>query len=461
MARYADIKNGFQGVNWDGADPDVIAFRDELAKRFPQLKVTSAVRTGNGVGKSGAGSRHNRGQALDLGDDPEIKKFLYSKEGDKILRNHKLGFLDETLEHNMKKTGATGPHLHIGKDSTLSGNSYHGNTSFKVESHDHDHEGEGGQDIQDPNNLNNAYGQIQGGDPAFLQQVYKEKSDREAELAAQVQAEKESIARQNATQERIKQKMENQVKMMEMIQGHDLETVKRDNPKFEEGGEFQGINDNLQFKIDRLKASMPDFSPQTIENSPAYLELDAVRKEKEQIFATLQLQAKQPITNIITQPDAVSEGTTEGTTEGVKPMSVADKLANKFSEIGLQKHQIAGVLGSLTGESGENLSATAKNPHSGAFGIAQWYRDRLVNLRQFAKNKGRDFKNEDIQIEFLLHELQNTPERASLDALRKAKNVEEATMIWTRKYERPSEREIQDSITRRLNNARTFEKKLS
>lgn len=477
MPRYADIQNGYTGVNWQGIDPDVVAFRDELAKRFPQLKITSAVRTGSGVGKSGKGSRHNKGQALDLGADPEIQKFLYSAEGDAMLRRHNLGFLDETLKHNMEKTGATGPHLHIGKDSTLSGNRYHGNTAFERgvgDDHDHGSEEvttEGTQDIQDPNNLNTFYDQNQGGNStAFLEKIYQEKSTREAELAAEVEAEKAAITRQNAIQERLKEKMENQVRMMEMIKGHELEMVKRDRPKFEEGGEFAGINENLDFKIQQIKDQMPKITMKTLEESPIYLELQQVRGEIEDILsafkgATSQPQVSAPTVVADAANDAVSDAANDAVSEGVnlnlKGNNTSEKIHNKLKELGLQKHQIAGVLGSLTGESGENLSAVAKNPTSGAFGIAQWLGSRLTDLKQFGKKMGRDFKNEDVQIAFLAHELQNTSEKSSLDAIKKAKTVEEATAIWTRKFERPSEREIRASIDRRIKNARAFEKQFS
>ena len=104
--RLKDYNSIFTGVNWEGVDNDIIGFRNELYDLFPdKVKVTSAKRYGNNVGKSGNKSRHNKGQALDLGYDKDIQKFLYTAKGDVLLRKYNLGFLDESLEHNLKKTG--------------------------------------------------------------------------------------------------------------------------------------------------------------------------------------------------------------------------------------------------------------------------------------------------------------------------------------------------------------------
>lgn len=114
------------GVPIDGTDSDIQGFHGELKKRFPELNVTSALRKGNGVGKAGSKSRHNRGQAMDIAPNSKIKQFLESQEGISLMNKYKVGFLDETDPATMKKTGATGAHYHIGKDSTLVGK--HGNS---------------------------------------------------------------------------------------------------------------------------------------------------------------------------------------------------------------------------------------------------------------------------------------------------------------------------------------------
>ena len=77
---------------------------------------------GNGVGKLGNKSRHNLGQAIDIKVNNDIKNFLLSNDGITLMKKYKVGFLDESDPDTMRKTRATGPHFHIGKDSKLVGN---------------------------------------------------------------------------------------------------------------------------------------------------------------------------------------------------------------------------------------------------------------------------------------------------------------------------------------------------
>lgn len=109
-------------------DPDIVGFYRELRSIFPDARITSGYRPGART-KSGKVSRHARGQAVDIAHNPNIHKFLYSSQGDALLRKHRLGFLDETIKINMVKTGGTGPHYHIGKD--FLGNSSRLNTAYR------------------------------------------------------------------------------------------------------------------------------------------------------------------------------------------------------------------------------------------------------------------------------------------------------------------------------------------
>lgn len=110
------------GGKLDGLDNDLLGFHNELYKLFPNMVVTSGRRYGNGVGKLGNKSRHNLGQAIDIKVNNDIKNFLLSNDGVNLMKKYKLGFLDESDPDTMRKTGATGPHFHIGKDSKLIGN---------------------------------------------------------------------------------------------------------------------------------------------------------------------------------------------------------------------------------------------------------------------------------------------------------------------------------------------------
>lgn len=121
MQRLYDLVSYQNGGKLKGLDNDLIGFYDELYKLYPNINITSGRRYGNGVGKLGSKSRHNVGQAMDIAHDPEIGEFLKSNSGKMLLSKYNLGFLDESDPNTMAKTGATGKHFHIGKDSTLVG----------------------------------------------------------------------------------------------------------------------------------------------------------------------------------------------------------------------------------------------------------------------------------------------------------------------------------------------------
>ena len=110
------------GGKLSGLDNDLLGFHNELYKLFPNMVITSGRRYGNGVGKLGNKSRHNLGQAIDIKVNNDIKNFLLSNDGITLMKKYKVGFLDESDPDTMRKTRATGPHFHIGKDSKLVGN---------------------------------------------------------------------------------------------------------------------------------------------------------------------------------------------------------------------------------------------------------------------------------------------------------------------------------------------------
>ena len=465
--RLKDYNSIFTGVNWEGVDNDIIGFRNELYDLFPdKVKVTSAKRYGNNVGKAGNKSRHNKGQALDLGYDKDIQKFLYTAKGDALLRKYNLGFLDESLEHNLKKTGGTGAHFHIGKDSTLVGNSYTGNTAYKAESHTmldgHNHDSQAEVDLSNNNQQTTEQNK-------FYEETVKTLMAQREQAEKDFLDKKAATDRQNAIQEELKRKYEEKLGILEMIKNNELTPVSRDRgraslelggeiPKFTGGGEFKGLNDNLQYQIEQVKNQMPDFSLEEVENSEEFRRLKTIDDALNSLLSNPPV--SNPI-NIVESPTIKSTPPEEPVNETEKK-GVAFKLSDKLKSIGLQPHQIAGVLGSLSLESFENLNPLAHNKQTNAFGIAQWLGDRLTGLKDFGKSIGRDFKNEDVQIDYLIHEIQNNNyEKRVLPLLKKAKTVEEATQIWTKIYERPSPKEIAKTMSSRIKNAKMFQDKIS
>ena len=124
----------------------------------------------------------------------------------------------------------------------------------------------------------------------------------------------------------------------------------------------------------------------------------------------------------------------------------AKRAYNFFINKGLKPHQAAGIVGSLSGESGENLNPSAINSTSGAFGTAQWLGSRKKKLMSKYGNK----PTLDQQLEFIWEEL-NTSEKKALDHLKNTSTVQDATRSFTENFERPSRKEIDSSIKQRTN----------
>ncbi len=116
---------------------------------------------------------------------------------------------------------------------------------------------------------------------------------------------------------------------------------------------------------------------------------------------------------------------------------------NFFVGKGLQPYQAAGIVGNLMGES--KLNPSAVNPTSKAFGIAQWLGDRKKKL--FAKYGNNP--TEEQQLEFIWEEL-NTSERRAFEELLQTRTVDGAINSFMRHFERPSQKEMAQSIRNRL-----------
>ncbi|WPH64085.1 tail lysin [Staphylococcus phage vB_StaM_PB50] len=129
-----------------------------------------------------------------------------------------------------------------------------------------------------------------------------------------------------------------------------------------------------------------------------------------------------------------SEGSSEGGAESVDGKDVASKVWNFFAEKGLEDHQIAGILGNFERESKMDPGAEQNSGWVGGKGLAQWD-DRKDKLKAFAEKKGKKWSDLDAQLDFMWYELQGS-ESAAWSAIKKAKNVDEATVVWENLYER-------------------------
>lgn len=119
------------------------------------------------------------------------------------------------------------------------------------------------------------------------------------------------------------------------------------------------------------------------------------------------------------------------------------KAMEFFQSKGLSPYHAAGIVGNLLGES--KLNHQAINPTSKAFGIAQWLGDRKKKLfKKYGENPTFDQ-----QLEFVWEEL-NSSEKSAFDKLLQTKSVEEATNSFMKHFERPSQREMAQSINNRI-----------
>lgn len=119
-----------------------------------------------------------------------------------------------------------------------------------------------------------------------------------------------------------------------------------------------------------------------------------------------------------------------------------------FINKGLSNNQAAGIVGNLMLES--SLDPTIVNQNSGAYGLAQW----LSSSRKKAlfKKYGNN-PTFDQQLEFIWEEL-NSTERAAFKHLLTTKTYEDAVKSFMNRFERPSQKEKDESISRRLQYAK-------
>ena len=116
-------------------------------------------------------------------------------------------------------------------------------------------------------------------------------------------------------------------------------------------------------------------------------------------------------------------------------------IINRLESGGLTPTAAVGIVANLKAES--NLDPSIKQFSGGpGRGLAQWekggrYDTDPINLVKFAKKRGTNWSDLDTQIDFILHEMDKHPEYKRVkDMLNSAGNVEDATLIFLKKYEK-------------------------
>ncbi len=134
-----------------------------------------------------------------------------------------------------------------------------------------------------------------------------------------------------------------------------------------------------------------------------------------------------------------------GVFEGSENIEIA---FNFFRSSGLTDEQAAGIVGNLYVESGvipnrkqgagiQTISSPDEITPNTGYGIAQWTSGgRQQNWINFANDRGQDALSLELELEFLLHEL-NTDPSFGYEELKQAQDVRQATWIFLSFFERP------------------------
>lgn len=202
--------------------------------------------------------------------------------------------------------------------------------------------------------------------------------------------------------------------------------------------QLEKVNTELE-KINAIKSKFPQHSKEYQKALKQEIEL---LKQQKKIYEDqtkdLQRQIKsgkiQQTGIISTKSTKVSGNSTEAT------------IWNFFASKGFSDSVIAGIMGNLKHESG--LRTDAKNPSSGATGLAQWLGSRLTGLKKYAASLGRSWKELDVQLNYLWKEL-NSTEKRTLNWLRNNQNADPATVakMFDKLFERSGGAGLKSRIT--------------
>lgn len=130
--------------------------------------------------------------------------------------------------------------------------------------------------------------------------------------------------------------------------------------------------------------------------------------------------------------------------------TVAEKVWNFLIEQGYSEIAVAGLMGNIHQESGGFNPAIVENGGSGeGIGLIQWSFGRRDKLESYAQARGKDWSDVELQLDYLLMELQGGSQyaedgwngnRQAQVAWENASTTEEAATIFCDEFERPNEK---------------------
>ncbi len=161
--------------------------------------------------------------------------------------------------------------------------------------------------------------------------------------------------------------------------------------------------------------------------------------------------------------------------------NVEEKVWYALRNAGFSEYATAGLMGNIYGESGFNPTGIegGYNENNGGIGLCQWTnsgrgsKGRNTNLKRYAQSKGSEWKNEDIQIQFLITEVTGKGEAKGYASKafisnslygryytendwKNANSVEDATRAFCATFERPGAAYFNSSMQKRVNAAKGY-----
>jgi len=158
--------------------------------------------------------------------------------------------------------------------------------------------------------------------------------------------------------------------------------------------------------------------------------------------------------NISNEQGGFSGGSNRTSLTGkpVKTTVTGDSIYQGLIQRGLTPAIASGFVGNFMAES--SLDTSVVNG-IGAVGLGQWLGGRKKALNSFAKETGKKVSDLNLQLDFVIKELQG----AESHVAQKLKNVNDPTLaakIIMQHYERPSKSEQAQSINKRIKHANAY-----
>lgn len=178
---------------------------------------------------------------------------------------------------------------------------------------------------------------------------------------------------------------------------------------------------------------------------PIEQKIQAINKAEQIAKTPTQVETLQDVKQTLKKEVTVKSNSTSQnkaqTTSKPQRQTKEQYIFKRLTDGGLTPIAAIGIIANLKAESELNPSIKQYGGGPGR-GLVQWEKggrfdtDR-INLVSFAKKQGKPWTDLDAQIDFMLYELNKHPEYIRVkQALNQSDNIEKATLLFLRKYEK-------------------------